>query len=147
MKIWFDLDGCIVDLYGVTDWLPMLRAYDPTPYAIAKPLVNLSRLARYLNRAQKCGHEICVISWLSKDPDPDYDALVTSAKMFWLAHHLPSVKWNEIKIVPYGVNKWELCKEGILFDDEAPNRNSWRGAGAYDPSMIFEVLSEFVKAG
>ena len=62
MRIWFDMDGTIADLYGVTDWLPMLRAYDPTPYAIAKPLVNLSRLARTLNRLQALGHEIGIIS-------------------------------------------------------------------------------------
>lgn len=145
MKIWFDMDGCIVDLYGVTDWLPMLIASDPTPYAIAKPLVNLSRLARYLNRLQKMGHEIGVISWLSKSSTPEYDAMVSSAKMFWLSRHLPSVKWDEIKIVSYGTNKWESCGEGILFDDEARNRETWGGA-AYEPDNIFEILTELVKA-
>ena len=145
MKIWFDMDGTIADLYGVTDWLPMLIASDPTPYAIARPLVNLSRLARYLNRLQKMGHEIGVISWLSKSSTPEYDAMVSSAKMFWLCRHLPSVKWNEIKIVSYGTNKWESCGEGILFDDEARNRDAWGGA-AYEPDNIFEVLTELVKA-
>lgn len=145
MKIWFDMDGTIADLYGVTDWLPMLIASDPTPYAIAKPLVNLSRLARYLNRLQKMGHEIGVISWLSKSSTPEYDAMVSSAKMFWLGRHLPSVKWNEIKIVSYGTNKWESCGEGILFDDEARNRDTWGGA-AYEPDNIFEILTELVKA-
>ena len=94
MKIWYDLDGTIADLYGVEGWLEALRAEDPTPYEIARPLVNLSRLARYLNRLQKMGHEICVISWLSKNSTPEYDALVTSAKMFWLSKHLPSVRWE-----------------------------------------------------
>lgn len=145
MKIYFDLDGCIVDLYGVPGWLEMLQSYDPAPYAIAKPLVNLSRLARYLNRLQKMGHEIGVISWLSKSSTPEYDAMVSSAKMFWLGRHLPSVKWNEIKIVSYGTNKWESCGEGILFDDEARNRDTWGGA-AYEPDNIFEVLTELVKA-
>jgi hypothetical protein len=145
MKIWFDMDGTIADLYGVTDWLPMLCASDPTPYAIAKPLVNLSRLARYLNRLQKMGHEIGVISWLSKTSTPEYDAMVSSAKMFWLGRHLPSVKWDEIKIVSYGTNKWESCGEGILFDDEARNRDTWGGA-AYEPNNIFEILTELVKA-
>lgn len=144
MKIWFDMDGTIADLYGVTDWLPMLCASDPTPYAIAKPLVNLFRLARYLNRLQKMGHEIGVISWLSKTSTPEYDAMVSSAKMFWLGRHLPSVKWDEIKIVSYGTNKWESCGEGILFDDEARNRDTWGGA-AYEPNNIFEVLSELVR--
>lgn len=145
MKIWFDMDGTISNLYGVTDWLPMLQAGDPTPYVIARPLVNLSRLARYLNRLQKMGHEIGVISWLSKNSTPEYDAMVSGAKIFWLGRHLPSVKWNEIKIVSYGTNKWQECGEGILFDDEAPNRTSWE-SNSYEPERIFEILAELVKA-
>jgi hypothetical protein len=145
MKIWYDLDGTIADLYGVEGWLEALRAEDPTPYEIARPLVNLSRLARYLNRLQKMGHEICVISWLSKNSTPEYDALVTSAKMFWLSKHLPSVRWDIINIVPYGRNKWEICREGILFDDEAKNRTAWQGQ-AYEPDNMFEVLAEMVRA-
>jgi len=145
-KIWFDMDGTIADLYGVENWLAMLIDGDPTPYAIARPLVNLSRLARYLNRLQKMGYEIGVISWLSKTSTPEYDALVTSAKMFWLSLHLPSVKWDEIKIIPYGVNKWETCGGGCLFDDETRNRATWENGEAYEPSEIFEILTEFVKS-
>ena len=33
MRIWFDMDGTIADLYGVEDWLPKLRAYDPSRIA------------------------------------------------------------------------------------------------------------------
>ena len=146
MKIWFDMDGTIADLYGVENWLQMLINGDPTPYAIARPLVNLSRLARYLNRLQKMGYEIGVISWLSKTSTPEYDTLVTSAKIFWLGLHLPSVKWDEIKIVPYGTNKWEACGGGCLFDDETRNRASWENGEAYDPAEIFTILTEFVKS-
>ena len=39
-KIWLDMDGTFVDLYGVENWLPMLRAEETTPYEIAKPLVR-----------------------------------------------------------------------------------------------------------
>lgn len=144
-KIFFDLDGTIVDLYGVNGWLEMLRASDPTPFTVAKPLVNLSRLARYLNRLQKVGYEIGVISWLSRGSTPEYDAMVSGAKMFWLGRHLPSVKWDEIKIVPYGTNKWKECGEGILFDDDVRNREEWDG-NAYEPEQIFEILAEIVKA-
>lgn len=145
-KIWFDMDGTIADLYGVENWLPMLIDEDPTPYEIARPLVNLSRLARYLNRLQKMGFEIGVISWLSKTSTPEYDALVTGAKMFWLGLHLPSVKWDEIKIVPYGTNKWETCGGGLLFDDEERNRTAWENGEAFEPEHIFEVLAEIVKS-
>ena len=68
MKIWFDMDGTIADLYGVNGWLEMLTAQDATPYAIAKPLVNLSALARLIHKAQRNGFEICIVSALAKIP-------------------------------------------------------------------------------
>lgn len=143
--VWFDMDGTIADLYGVQNWLPMLRNEDPTPYEVARPLVNLSRLARYLNKLQKMGWKVGVISWLSKCSTPEYDAAVTGAKMFWLGRHLPSVKWDEIKIVPYGTNKYQTCGGGCLFDDEAKNRDTWEDE-AYTPDRIFEILIDFSKA-
>ena len=51
MTIWFDMDGTIADLYAVENWLPMLRAYDPAPYTLAKPLVHMATLARLLHKA------------------------------------------------------------------------------------------------
>lgn len=141
MKIWFDMDGTIADLYGVNNWLNMLIDENPAPYEMAKPLVNMARLARKLNSLQKCGYEIGIISWLSKTGTDKYNELVTKAKIDWLARHMPSVKWNEIKIVPYGTNKWVTCRSGILFDDEARNRDDWQG-NSYEPIDIFTVLAE-----
>lgn len=139
MKIWFDMDGTLADLYAVEDWLPKLRAYDSSPYRDAVPMIHLSTLARLLNRLQRQGYEIGIISWLSKDPDPAYGADVTLAKIKWLKKHLSSVNWDHINIVPYGTPKHEICGEGILFDDEERNRESW-GENAYDPCEILNVL-------
>ena len=144
MKIWFDMDGTIADLYGVENWLDYLMASDTTPYLAAKPLVNLSLLARYLNRAQKVGHEIGIISWTSKGGTDLYNGEVALAKMVWLHKHLPSVTWDSIKIVAYGTNKYETCGDGILFDDEARNRETWEDE-AYEPNMIFEILKEVME--
>lgn len=138
MTINFDLDGTLADLYGVEGWLDYLRAYDETPYVIAKPLINLSLLARYLNKLHTIGYEINVISWLSKTSNNDYDEKVTKAKEEWLKRHLPSVKWDNIIIVAYGTPKHNLSS-GILFDDEKPNRDAW-GKGAYDVTNIIEIL-------
>ena len=143
MKIWFDMDGTIADLYGVENWLAKLVASDPSPYAMAAPLLRLATLARLLNKAQRQGHEIGVISWLSKTSTPDYDMAVTTAKREWLAKHLPSVQWNEIKIVAYGTNKKTACGCGVLFDDEERNRNEW-GEGAFEPSQIINILKGLV---
>ena len=139
--IYFDMDGTIADLYGVEDWLPKLRAYDPSPYAEALPLVRLSVLARMLNRLQRNGYTLGVISWLSKDPDPIYGEAMTTAKLEWLAKHLPSVEWNEIHIVAYGTPKQTLAEypDGILFDDEEKNREDWLGI-AFDETDIIGIL-------
>ena len=137
-KICFDMDGTIANLYAVENWLNMLRAYDPTPYAQAEPMLNMSAFARLLHKAQRLGYKIVIISWLSKTSTADYDMAVTQAKNEWLKNHLPSVEWNEINIVPYGTPKHELAS-GILFDDEEHNRNMW-GRGAYEPNEILEFL-------
>ena len=139
----FDMDGTIADLYANPNWLPMLRAFDPTPYATAKPLLRLNTLARKLNALQKEGYQLAVISWLSKESNPAYDEAVTATKMAWLAEHLPSVKWDRITIVPYGTPKQNFCENplDILFDDEERNRNNWTGR-AYDVQNIMEILRE-----
>lgn len=137
-EIWFDMDGTIADLYADKNWLEKLRAYDPTPYANAKPLVNMRVLARQLNKMQKQGWKINVVSWLSKEPTEEYDLLVIKAKKKWLAKHLASVKFDTIDIIAYGTPKGE-GREGILFDDEEPNRRQW-GEGAYNVDNIIEVL-------
>ena len=136
--IYFDMDGTIANLYGVDNWLDYLIKYDSTPYEIAKPMLNMSVLARILNRLQRKGYIIGVISWLSKTSTPEYGEKVRQAKINWLKKHLKSVKFDSIQIVNYGTPKYTLGK-GILFDDEIENRNAW-GEGAYDVDNILGVL-------
>lgn len=138
--IYFDLDGTIADLYGVENWLADLIAENVRPYAEAKPLLNLSLLARYIHKAQAKGYTVGVISWLSKSGTPAYNEAVTEVKRQWLAKHLPSVEWDEIHIVKYGTPK-STCRtcEGILFDDEQRNLDEW-GEGAVIANRLLEVL-------
>lgn len=133
-----DMDGTIADLYGVPNWLDYLIAKDETPYAIAKPLINMNVLARLLNKLQNKGYEINIISWLSKNSNSEYDKKVTKAKKDWLKKHLKSVKFDNIYIVPYGTPKHEISN-GILFDDEIENREKW-GKNAYDVDNIIGIL-------
>ena len=142
--IFFDMDGTIADLYGVENWLDYLIEKNPLPYEIAKPLVRLSTLARYLNKLQAQGFRIGIISWLSKDSNNIYDELVTYTKIKWLEKHLASVQFNEIHIVDYGTPK-ELFSNGndILFDDEENNRNNWIGT-AYDVDNIIDTLKSLM---
>ena len=140
LEINFDMDGTLADFYGVENWLQYLIERNPFPYENAKPLVNMSALARRLNTLQRKGYKVNVISWLAKNSTADFDEAVTEAKKRWLQRHLPSVHWDNINIVGYGTPKNTIgC--GILFDDEEPNRNMW-GDGAYDVHNILGVLRE-----
>ena len=137
MKIWLDMDGTIADLYAVEGWLDMLKAYDPTPYAKAKPLVNMSLLATLLNNRQKEGFKICIVSALSKEPTPAYDRAVITAKKAWLQRYLPEVHFDEVKFVPYTFEKNRVNSgEDVLFDDESRHLQAWTGIAFHASKLI-----------
>lgn len=137
--IFFDMDGTIANLYAINNWLTYLRAEDTYPYENAEVMLNMNLLARYLNKVQKRGYSIGIISWTSKNSSNDYHNAVIRAKEKWLKKHLASVKWDVVKIVKYGTNKYNECGGGILFDDEERNRNDWKDE-SYTPDMILDVL-------
>ena len=142
--IHFDLDGTLCDFYGVKNWLDYLMEENTYPYEVAKPLLNFSLLARLLNKLQAGGWKIGIISWTSKCGSEMYNLAVEMAKRNWLAKHLPSVEWDEIKVVRYGTNKYMTCGGGILFDDEEGNREAWQDE-AYEPAQILEILKKLIK--
>ena len=138
MTIWFDMDGTLADLYGQKGWLADLEEEREKPYRNARPLLNLQALARVLNRLQKQGHKIGIVSWLARGGSAEYGERVANAKREWLAEHLASVHWDTINIMPYGIGK-HIGRDGILFDDEEKNRKAWNGI-AYDETEIIKRL-------
>lgn len=145
VTIWFDMDGTIANLYGVENWLEMLEASDPYPYASAAVMLNMSLLARYLNKLQKLGYQLGIISWLARSCTESYKEAITQAKLNWLAEHLKSVTFDEINIADYGTPKsiFKNNDSDILFDDEERNRTEW-GKESYIPDDIMEVLKSLL---
>ena len=150
----FDMDGTIADLYAVENWLPMLRAFDPTPYAIAEPMWDMAELASLLAQVQAIGIEVRIITWLSKDSNAEYDKAVRTAKRDWLeAQGFP---FDHFHGVQYGATKADSIRRyladdetAILFDDNAQVRNGWHMGEAIDPVEcdILEVLRGLVAEG
>ena len=137
--ICFDMDGTLADTYGVEGWEECLNiTHDPTPYIVAKPLLNMAVLARLIHKAQRLGYKVVVISWLAIGSTPTYDEEVTNAKLGWLDSHLPSVEFDDIIITEYGIPKSTLGK-GVLFDDTEEVRNEW-GQLAFEPDKILNFL-------
>lgn len=148
----FDMDGTVADLYGVPNWLPMLRAFDPTPYRIAKPMWDMVELARLLRVAQTKGIEVRIVTWLSKETTPQYDADVRIAKREWLSTQ--DFPFDHFHGVRYGATKADSVRKylndgdtAILFDDNAKVREGWHLGEAIDPTAcdLLEVLRQLVE--
>lgn len=150
MTFYFDMDGTLNRFYSVPNWLEYLENEDTMPYAVAKPALNFSLLARRIHQLQRKGYKVGIISWLSKSGTNEYNVAVTTIKKAWLKKHLPSVDWNETIIIPYGTPKHNHAndKYAILFDDEKRNRDAWQSKTrmAFDESRIMEILSHFAKS-
>lgn len=146
--IWWDMDGTIANLYTVNDWLPKLRSEDPSPYAEAEVMWNMSQLARLMNQVQVMGYKLGIISWTSKGGSASYNEAVKQAKLEWLKQHLTSVNWDRVYVVSYGTPKSIVMdtEDDILFDDEIQNRETWLGH-AYEPEMMVKVLKHLLGKG
>lgn len=147
--IYFDMDGTIADLYEVPDWLPMLRAGDATPYAIAQPKVNMVELSAILSQLKTNGYTIGVITWLSMGSDKEYDRKVREAKSEWLKRYI-TIEFDEIHMVKYATPKHTVAKirKGILVDDNEGVCQQWTkyGGVAIDakPVTWIEALKALV---
>jgi len=134
-NIWFDMDGTFVDLYGVENWLEKLHNFDASPYKDAKPLVHFPTFAKTLNRLYREGWNINIVSWCARGSSEKYDEEVTKEKLQYISKHLPSVKFNEIKILKYGTPK-STVGTGVLFDDEQKNRDEWKGIACSEKNLL-----------
>lgn len=146
--VWFDMDGTLNRFYEVPDWLPKLRASDPSPYAEAKVNLNMSLLARYIHKLQAMEIGVGIISWAAMDSSPTFKKATAENKDEWLGLRLPSVQFDAIHITDYGVPKQEFMRtpQDILFDDNPSIRDAWTGT-AYPPEVILQVLKEIIHNG
>ena len=123
----FDMDGTIVDFYGVEGWFDDLHASNPRPYEIAKPLVDMVVLNKLLELLKAQGWTICVTSWLANGSSKEFDKLVRIAKRKWLTKY--DFPYDEIHLVKYGTTKANCTRHHkgyqILVDDNESVRKGW----------------------
>ena len=123
----FDMDGTIVNLYGVVGWLEDLRNSNPRPYIEAEPMYDMEVLVAVLLALKNFGWKIVVTSWLSKESTKAYDELVRIAKRGWLKkYNFPA---DEIHLVKYGTTKANCTRKHggfqVLVDDNEQVRKGW----------------------
>lgn len=146
-EIVFDMDGSLCALYDVPEWLEMLRAYDPTPYEVAKPMWDMVELAMVLHELMEIGITISIVTWLSKCSSPIYDEVVRETKKEWLDRY--DFSYDHFHGVKYGATKADSVRkrihdgeEAVLIDDNAKVREGWHLGATIDPTAenIIEVL-------
>ena len=124
LKILFDLDGTVADLYGRNDWLEKLRAEVPI-YEELEPLVDMIELTAIAERLAEKGVEFGVVTWLSMGASVDYEFVTAMEKFRWCQKYMPYI--SEFEAQPYGTPKqtnYHHCK-CILIDDNAEVRQSF----------------------
>lgn len=141
MKIIFDMDGTIADLYGQGDWLECLENGDSKPYRVAKPLCDMARLSQICGDLIAKGIEIEIVSWLAKNSNKEFDAATRQAKRDWLKEN--NFKATSIHLVKYGTPKARYKKVGdsltVLFDDDSRVRGDFenhKNCIAFNPVEI-----------
>ena len=144
----FDMDGTIADLYGVEGWLEDLRAENPRPYAVAKPLVNMVVLNTLIDALRANGWRIVVTTWLAKGSSPAYDAQVRAAKLAWLTGY--GFTFDEFHGVKYGTTKANCTRRHggfqVLVDDNEAVRRGWHlGAVINANENIVEKLIDLLE--
>lgn len=140
MIVW-DMDGTIADLYGVEGWLEKLRAENPLPYEIAKPMWDMERLANIIRGLQAIGIEQRIVSWLSMDSSEQYKTEVRRAKREWLDEF--GFPYDHFHGVQFGATKADSVRkfladdeEAILIDDSARVRKGWHLGETIDPTEV-----------
>ena len=148
----FDMDGSITNLYGVENWLSMLRAEDPTPYRIASPMWDMKELTEIIKTLMALGIEVRVITWLSKESSEEYKTATRKAKRKWLDQY--NFPYNAFHGIQYGRTKADSVRsllnddeEAILIDDNSKVRNGWHLGRTIDPTAVnlIEVLKELAE--
>lgn len=144
--ICFDMDGTIVNLYSVPNWLKKLRAEDPSPYHDAEPMWDMKELRKVLLLLIEKGWEIRVISWLSKNSSEEYKQLVRQTKKEWLWYY--NFPFTKCHLVAYGTTKADCVRRwaspAILIDDNEKVRSGWHLGDTIDPTKV-DLIEELYK--
>lgn len=126
MKIYFDLDGTVYDLYGVDNWLELLREEISGVYTTGNSLFD-TEFYKVVSCLLAKGVKFGVITWLSMTASPEYEENTRTEKLNWCKEHLPFIETFVAQ--SYGTPKQNAIKSrtknDILIDDNAEVLKVW----------------------
>ena len=148
LKVFFDLDGTLFDLYGKSDWLFKLENEIEGVFSSGDLMPEIDRDELYSAVADlaEFGVEFNVITWLPMQASREYQEICTAEKIAWVRENLPFI--NNIVCQPYGTPKQygiiQKAYRCILIDDNAEVCEMWntpKMRASYNVNSDFTAVS------
>ena len=145
-KIYFDMDGTIYNLYGISNWLDRIEADDMTIFNEPGIMPNYRAVYNCVQDLIRLGWEVGIITWAPKGVSSKSSTFTRckEAKRRWIDKAFPELQCD-FHILEYGTPKMtaieitEADEVAILVDDNPVVRqdwnNSWFNAMTIDASM------------
>lgn len=128
IKVNFDLDGTVFDLYGKENWLEMLEAENPDVF-LGEWLSYINKTAFFdtIEKLLEKKVEFNVITWLPMGASKEFEEECAKVKTEWVKENMPFIK--EISCISYGIPKQKAIKKRAktmyLLDDNKEVCNMW----------------------
>jgi len=128
IRLVFDMDGTIADLYNEENWLSDIRRNKTTPFDKAQPM-KLNEIILLLKELKDKGKiEVVICTWTPMGASQKYASKVRKSKKEWLKKHGFWEILDEYIPLEYGTNKVfssALVGTTILFDDNVEIRENF----------------------
>ena len=132
IKVYFDLDGTLYNLYGIENWLETIETeqkgiFNSYGLNLVERIKDLEELDEVIKQLSIYGVEFNVITWLPMGASVEYEEICAKEKKEWVRKYLPFI--NEIVCQPYGTPKQKgiskRASKMILIDDNKEVCNMW----------------------
>ena len=128
IKIYFDLDGTVYDLYNVENWLEKLRSEDASVFLEGDFIGDYNRFKTVCEKLVSVGVQFEVITWLPMQASEEYEIECTEVKREWVKKFMPFV--TEFTAQSYGIPKQNAIKKRAktmyLLDDNKEVCEMWK---------------------
>lgn len=148
VKIYFDLDGTLFNLYGKSNWLETLRNEESGAFrggVVPELAESWGAFQKICMALISYGVQFGVISWLPMQCSDEYGEICRKEKLEWIQENIPfSIENN---IIPYGTIKQDAiqkhAKTEILIDDNRENCEMWKTAKRRIAYQVDEGFSAY----
>lgn len=129
IKIYFDMDGTLFNLYGKTNWLDdIINERKGVFNGEFLSEIDVSALYDICNKLMFNGVELAIITWLPMNASSEYEENCAKEKKDWVKKNMPFIK--EVNCLSYGIPKQNAITKrttkAFLIDDNKEVCEMWR---------------------